>query len=167
MRTDVESVAAIRDAVGPAVELMVDANGAYDASSAIRVGRGLEPLDVTWLEEPVPADDLEGYRRVHAMTSTPLAAGESHFGVIGFRSLIADGLIDYVQPDLGRCGGITAARQIYSLTYAGNKHSSTCSSTIPRASSSSTDTRSLKTACCPCRKARASVSSSTTSCSTA
>jgi L-alanine-DL-glutamate epimerase-like enolase superfamily enzyme len=121
MRADVRAVAAIREAVGDGVALMVDANGAYDAATAIRVARALEDIEVTWLEEPVPPDDIDGYRRIHQMTSTPLAAGESVFAVFGFRQLLAEGLIDYVQPDLGRCGGITAAMQIYALCYAANK----------------------------------------------
>ena len=121
IHSDIESVGRIREAVGQRIDLVVDANGAYDAATAIRVGRGLEEFDVKWLEEPVPADDVESYRRIHAMTSTPLAAGESHFGVLGFRPFISEGLIDYVQPDLGRCGGITAAMQIYALTFANNK----------------------------------------------
>lgn len=121
IRGDVEAVARIRRAVGDGIELMVDANGAYDAARAIQVGRALEELDVKWLEEPVPADDVEAYRRIHAMTSTPLAAGESHFSVFSFRPLVAEGLIDYIQPDLGRCGGITSAQQIAALTYAHNR----------------------------------------------
>lgn len=120
VRADIESMEAIRQAVGEEVDLMADANGAYDAATAIRVARALEPVDLLWLEEPVPPDDLDGYRRVHSMTTTPLAGGESVFGVFGFRPFIADSLIDYVQPDLGRCGGITAAMQIYALCYAYN-----------------------------------------------
>ncbi len=121
VRGDLRAVGKIREAVGQDVELMVDANGAFDAATAIRVGRALEALDVTWLEEPVPADDLEGYRRVHAMTSTPLAAGESVFGALGFEPLIGERLIDYVQPDLGRCGGMTAAAQVGAMVFAANR----------------------------------------------
>jgi D-galactarolactone cycloisomerase len=121
IRGDLRAVARIRDAVGPDVELLVDANGAFDAATAIRVARGLEELDVAWFEEPVAPDDLDGYARVHAMTAVPLAAGESVFGSIGFRRLIGEGLIDYVQPDLGRCGGITAATQIAALSFAHNR----------------------------------------------
>lgn len=117
-RADIRVLAKIREAVGAGVNLMVDANGAFDAATAIRVGRALEECDVTWLEEPVPPDDLDGYRRVHSMTSTPLAAGESVFGSMGFKPLIEEGLIDYVQPDLGRCGGMTAATQIGALAFA-------------------------------------------------
>lgn len=117
-RADINAVAKIREAVGADIDLMVDANGAFDAATAIRVARALEECDVAWLEEPVPPDDLDGYRRVHSMTATPLAAGESVFGAIGFRPLIEEGLIDYVQPDLGRCGGMTAATQIGALAFA-------------------------------------------------
>jgi L-alanine-DL-glutamate epimerase-like enolase superfamily enzyme len=120
-RADLRAIVKIREALGSDVDLMVDANGAFDAATAIRVGRALESCDVTWFEEPVPPDDLDGYRRVHAMTTTPLAAGETAFGVIGFKTLIADGLIDYVQPDLGRCGGMTAAMQISALAFAHNR----------------------------------------------
>ncbi|MGE0067556.1 MAG: mandelate racemase/muconate lactonizing enzyme family protein [Solirubrobacterales bacterium] len=115
VRADLGALTAIREAVGAEVELYVDANGAYDAATAIRVGRALEELEVGWLEEPVPADDVDGYRRVHQMTATPLAAGESVFAAAGFQRLLAEGLIDYVQPDLGRCGGVTAAMQASTL----------------------------------------------------
>jgi L-alanine-DL-glutamate epimerase-like enolase superfamily enzyme len=121
VRGDIRVVGKIREAVGDGIELMVDANGAFDAATAVRVGRALEPLDVQWFEEPVPPDDLDGYRRVHAMTSTPLAAGETFFGVAGFRAPIMMGLLDYIQPDLGRCGGMTAALQIAALAFAQNR----------------------------------------------
>jgi len=120
-RGDIRSVEAIRAAVGSEIELMVDANGAYDAATAIRVGRALADLDVKWMEEPVPPDDEQGYRRIHDMVAVPLAAGESHFGPFGFRALVVEGLVDYVQPDIGRCGGITAAIQIATMCYAYNR----------------------------------------------
>jgi len=121
VRADLRALAAIREAVGEEVELLVDANGAYDAATAIRAGRAMEEIGIGWLEEPVPADDVDGYRRIHQMTSTPLAAGESHFAAIGFQRLLGEGLIDYAQPDLGRCGGITAAMQISTLTDVAGK----------------------------------------------
>lgn len=120
IKADIEAVRRIREAVGDDVQIMLDANGAYDAGTAIRVARQLEPLDITWLEEPVPPDDLDGYARVHSMTSIPLATGETEFSVFGFRDLISRRLIDVVQPDLGRCGGITGARQVATLCYAHN-----------------------------------------------
>ena len=120
IKADVRAVAAVRDAVGQDVDLYVDANGAYDAASAIRVARGLEDCDVGFFEEPVPPDDLAGYARVHAATTVPLAAGETVFSIFGFRDFIERRLIDIVQPDVGRCGGITGAWQASTLTYAAN-----------------------------------------------
>ncbi|MDQ7842125.1 MAG: mandelate racemase/muconate lactonizing enzyme family protein [Armatimonadota bacterium] len=119
-RQDVASVKAIRDALGPEVDIMLDANSAYDAATAITVCRQLEKEDITWIEEPVPADDLDGYRKVREGQSIPVAAGESEFGVFGFRELILRGAIDIVQPDVARVGGFTAARRVGALVHAHN-----------------------------------------------
>ncbi len=119
-RADVRTVRAVRDAVGPDVEVMLDANGAYDAGTAVRVGRQLEELDVAWLEEPVPADDLDGYAHIRRSVRVPLAAGETEFGLFGFRDLIARGCIDVLQPEVARIGGITAARRLWALAHAHN-----------------------------------------------
>ncbi|NUL46055.1 mandelate racemase/muconate lactonizing enzyme family protein [Cellulosimicrobium funkei] len=117
---DLTALRAIRQAVGDDLILVVDANGAYDAADAIRMGRAMEPLDIRWFEEPVPMDDLGGYEQVHRMTSTPLARGETDFGIFTMRPVIEQRLIDVVQPDLGRCGGITGARHIWTLAYGHN-----------------------------------------------
>src|SRR2546427_12598528 len=87
-RMDVSSVKAIREAVGPRVDIMLDVNSAYVAATAIAECRQLEPLDITWIEEPVPPDDLDGNQRVRAGQSIHVAAGESGFGVCGFPDLI-------------------------------------------------------------------------------
>lgn len=120
IRADIAAVAEVRGAVGQEVDLYVDANGAYDAASAIRVARGLEDCGVGFFEEPVPPDDPAGYKRVRAATSVPLAAGETEFAVFGFRELVERRLVDIVQPDVGRCGGITGACQAATLAYASN-----------------------------------------------
>jgi L-alanine-DL-glutamate epimerase-like enolase superfamily enzyme len=119
-RTDVASVRAIRAALGPGVDIMLDVNSAYDAATAIAVGRALEASDIAWLEEPVPPDDLEGYRRVRRGQAIPVAAGESEFGVFGFRELIQRGAIDVLQPDVARVGGLTGARRVGALAHAHN-----------------------------------------------
>ncbi len=118
LRMDMATVRAIREAVGPEVEIMVDANGAYDAATAIRIGRHLEELDVAWFEEPVPPDDVEGYARVRHALRVPIACGESEFGVFGFRDLIARGGVDILQPDIARVGGFTGARKVAALADA-------------------------------------------------
>lgn len=119
-RIDVASVQAIRDAVGPEVDIMLDVNSAYDAATAISVCRQLEDMDITWIEEPVPPDDLDGYERIRRGQGIPVAAGESEFGVFGFRELIRRGALDVLQPDVARVGGFTAAQRVGALVHAHN-----------------------------------------------
>jgi len=119
-RADVRTVRAIREAVGPDIALMLDANGAYDIGTAVRVGRQLEEFDVTFLEEPVPPDDLDGYAHLRRSVRVPLAAGETEFGVFGFRDLIARGCLDVLQPEIARIGGVTPARRLWALAHAHN-----------------------------------------------
>ena len=115
---DVAKIAAIRAAVGPEIELGVDANSAYDATDAVWVARRLEDLDIAFFEEPCHPDDLDGYARVRAQSAIPLAGGETLFLAYGFSEYLRRGLLDVVQPDLARCGGITGARQAATLTQA-------------------------------------------------
>jgi len=80
---------AVREAIGPGTALMVDANHAYDATAAIRLGRIIERHDIGWFEEPVPPEDLAGYREVKSALSIPIAGGECEFTRFGFRDLLA------------------------------------------------------------------------------
>lgn len=120
LRSDVESVQVIRQTVGPHVDIMLDANSAYDAATAIRVARALEPANITWLEEPVYPDDVSGYELIRKNAGIPLAAGEAEFGVFGFRDLIERRAVDVLQPDIARVGGFTAARRVAVLAHAYN-----------------------------------------------
>jgi L-alanine-DL-glutamate epimerase-like enolase superfamily enzyme len=79
--------------------------------------RRIEELDIAFLEEPLPPDSLDGYARLHAMTSVPLARGETDFGAFAFNTLLKRGRVDVVQPDIVRCGGITGARQTATLAF--------------------------------------------------
>lgn len=117
-RTDVASVRAIREAVGPEIGIMLDVNSAYDAAGAIMVCRELEPLDILWIEEPVPPDDLSGYELIRRSQRIPVAAGESEFGIFGFRDLIERRAVDVLQPDIARIGGFTAAMRLGTLAQA-------------------------------------------------
>lgn len=119
-REDIAVLHEIREAVGDDTTLVVDANGAYDAATAIKMGRAMEAVDIRWFEEPVPTDDLAGYARLHAMTDTPLARGETDFGLWTLGEVIERRLIDVVQPDLARCGGITGARHVWTQAYFAN-----------------------------------------------
>lgn len=118
MAEDVERVRVVREAIGPGVELMVDANNAYSPLEAIRFARRIEDLDIYWFEEPVHAEDYEGLARVWAHTSIPIATGENEYTRYGFRDLIACGGVDILQPDANVLGGITEFKHIASLASA-------------------------------------------------
>lgn len=115
---DIEKIRAIRESVGDKVELGLDANSAYDSADAVWMAKRLEDLDICFFEEPVHPDDLDGYAAVRQHSSVPLAGGETVFLAYGFRKFLERGLLDVVQPDLARCGGITGARHAMLLTHA-------------------------------------------------
>jgi D-galactarolactone cycloisomerase len=108
----------VRNSVGPGIRIMVDANHAYDALGAIRLGRLIEPLDIAWFEEPVPPEDLAGYREVKAALDIPIAGGEAEFTRWGFRPLIAERLVDILQPDIAAAGGISETKKIADMASA-------------------------------------------------
>ncbi len=119
-RMDVESVRAVREAAGPEIEIGIDVNGAYDAATAIRFCDAIERYDITFLEEPVYPDDIDGYEQIRRHTTIGLACGESEFGVFGFRELLRRRAVDIVQPDVARVGGFTAAMRVGALVHAHN-----------------------------------------------
>jgi D-galactarolactone cycloisomerase len=103
---------AVRDAIGDNVALMVDANHAYDAVAAIRLGRMIEHHDIGWFEEPVPPEDIAGYRAVREAIAVPVAGGECEFTRFGFRDLLATRAIDIIQPDTCAAGGLSECKKI-------------------------------------------------------
>jgi D-galactarolactone cycloisomerase len=115
VREDTRRVRAVRQAIGPDIQLMVDANHAYDAATAIRLGRVLEEVEVAWFEEPVSPEDLEGYQAVRRALDIPIAGGEAEFTRYGFRHLITAGAVDIIQPDLCITGGLSEGRKIADL----------------------------------------------------
>jgi D-galactarolactone cycloisomerase len=108
---DAAVTSAVREAIGAGVGLMVDANHAFDAVAAIRLGRMIEDCDIGWFEEPVPPEDLAGYRAVKAALSIPIAGGECEFTRYGFRELLVSRAVDIVQPDTCAAGGSPSARR--------------------------------------------------------
>jgi L-alanine-DL-glutamate epimerase-like enolase superfamily enzyme len=96
-----------REIIGPATELFVDANGGYGRKQAIRVMRDATDLDITWFEEPVSSDDLDGLREVRDAVDADVAAGEYGSDVVYFRRMCEAGAVDCLQVDASRCGGIT------------------------------------------------------------
>ncbi len=111
-------VEAARRGIGPDVELMVDAHGALDVSTAIRLAARLEEYDISWFEEPVSPDDHAGMAEVRGSTSIPIAAGESEFTRFDFLDLFEHRAIDIAQPEVARSGGITETRRIATMASA-------------------------------------------------
>jgi D-galactarolactone cycloisomerase len=108
---------AVREAIGPGIALMVDANHAYDATAAIRLGRMIERYDIGWFEEPVPPEDLAGYRQVKAAISIPVAGGECEFTRFGFRDVLVSRAMDIIQPDTCAAGGLSDRRNGRGVRY--------------------------------------------------
>jgi L-alanine-DL-glutamate epimerase-like enolase superfamily enzyme len=104
---DTTAVRAVRKAVGPRIDIMVDAGMRYNVALAQRVGRVLEEERVFWYEEPFTPEDVDSYAALRGTVDVPVAAGENEFGEQGFRELIRARAVDIVQPDASRCGGIT------------------------------------------------------------
>jgi len=113
--TSVARVEAARHALGPEVEIMVDAHGTYSPPEALRFAAAVAHLGLRWFEEPVSADDLVGARRVRAASPIAIAAGESVFTRFDFRDLISNEAVDVLQPDLAICGGPSEGRRIAAL----------------------------------------------------
>ncbi|MCJ8052881.1 mandelate racemase/muconate lactonizing enzyme family protein [Shinella curvata] len=104
---DVARLSAVRKAVGDGYEIMTDANQGFAVDEAIRRAERLRDLDLGWIEEPLPADDIDGHVRLNQSTSTPIAIGESLYSIRHFREYMQKGACSIVQVDAGRIGGIT------------------------------------------------------------
>jgi galactonate dehydratase len=116
----VERVAAIREAVGADVDLMVDMHGPpwLTTKDAILLGRVLEPYRLMFFEDPVAPENRNGLKRVQDAVNIPIAAGERLATIWGERELIEQELVDVIQPDTGRAGGITQMRKIAAMAEA-------------------------------------------------
>ena len=116
----VERAHAVRAAVGDEIDLMVDLHGPpwLSAADAISIGRALEPLNLLFLEEPVAPDNLDGWRRVREKLAVPLAGGERLATLSDFRPFVEERLLDVLQPDTGRFGGLTAMRKLAGVAEA-------------------------------------------------
>ena len=103
---------AVRDAVGPAVDVLIDCHGRFNPRTATVVVREMERIDPYWIEAPVSERDLEGWRRVRDSTSARLAGGEFLVGLEAHRRFIAATGVDVVMPDVKYCGGISGLVQV-------------------------------------------------------
>ena len=110
-----DQIAAAREAVGPNVDILVDMHGRYDAVTGHAVAKRMEPLNLFWLEEPTPAENVEAYKSIRDSSSTPIAAGENQYLAYGFRQMLEIGAVDIVMPDLQKAGGLGEGQRIANL----------------------------------------------------
>jgi D-galactarolactone cycloisomerase len=114
----VRRVKAARRGIGPHTELMIDAHGSLEVSTAIKLAKELEQYDIAWFEEPVTPDDHAGQAEVRRATTIPIASGEREFTRFDFVDLLERRALDIAQPDVARAGGLTEIRRIAALTSA-------------------------------------------------
>ena len=114
-----DRVKAVREAVGPDVEILIECHGNLGTTSAIQIGRRLEELDPFFYEEPVDALNVDSMKKVAENINVPIAAGERLYTRYHFRKYIEDQVLDILQPDVGLAGGITETKKIasYAETY--------------------------------------------------
>jgi galactonate dehydratase len=111
----VDQIAAAREAVGPTIDICADMHGRYDAPTAQAIAKRLEPFNLMWLEEPIPAENPEAYKAITESTSTPICAGENHYLAYGFRRLLELNAVDIIMPDLQKVGGLGEGQRIANL----------------------------------------------------
>lgn len=115
---DIKRVKTVREAIGPDVRLMVDANQSLTTAEAIQRGRAFEDLGCYWWEEPIPADDVDGYAELADALDIPIATGENLYTRQDFARFLKHDAVDIIQPDLRRAGGPTELLDIGQMAHA-------------------------------------------------
>ena len=119
LNTGVEAVGAVREAVGPDIDLYIDCNGIFNTvGNAIRAGKAVEEYNIGFFEEPVPHENFDAMAYVRSKINIPIATGERLFTGFSFQQLLARGGADIVQPDMSHCGGMLEARKIAAIADA-------------------------------------------------
>ena len=115
---DILRVAEVRQAIGPDIELLCDANQGLTVKHAIRLGRELEQFNMGWFEEPVSYLDLQGHAAVRAALDIPIASGETQYSRFGMQDMLQAGAVDILMPDLQRMGGLSEMRRAMAIASA-------------------------------------------------
>lgn len=108
-------IGAVRDAVGPSVDLMIEAHGRFSSTTAIAIAREIAQFSIFWFEEPCPPENLDALIEVRRRCEVPIAAGERIFQRHGFSEMLRRGAVDYLQPDVSHVGGLTEVSRIADL----------------------------------------------------
>lgn len=111
-------MAAVREAVGPDIGLMIEGHGRFDVPTAIALARDIARFDPVWFEEPLPPDNLAALAEVRSRSPVEIAAGERFFDPASFADAIARGAVDYLQPDVSHVGGLLEAKRIAGMAHA-------------------------------------------------
>jgi L-rhamnonate dehydratase len=121
VRRDIELAATAKKAAGAGVEVMIDIGHGYSLKEAMQAAQEFEAIGIFWMEEPLPPEDINGYRRLCDSTSLRIAAGEQDAGRWTFRRLIWEAGLDVIQPDISRAGGLTEAKRIAYMAHEANR----------------------------------------------
>ena len=116
IKDDVTNVKAVRNAIGPDIELMIDSNHAYSYDEALKLSKKLEDQDIKWFEEPLSPEFYDQYSDFKSKSLIPVAAGECEYLRYGFQKLLDKNCIDFLQMDICSCGGLTEAKRISALS---------------------------------------------------
>jgi L-alanine-DL-glutamate epimerase-like enolase superfamily enzyme len=111
----IELVGAVRDAIGPDIDLAVDCHWQYNTADAIKIAQELAPFKPMWLEDPTPPDNIEALKRVSDCSPVPICSGENHYTRHGLRQMITTQAVSIVQPDIPKVGGLLEAKKIADL----------------------------------------------------
>ena len=111
-------VAAVRDAVGKDIDILIEGHGRFDVATATTIARDLERYDPAFFEEPVPPDSIDALAQVRRKSPVPIAAGERCFEISRFWEIIEKEAVDILQPDVTHVGGVSAARAIAAMAHA-------------------------------------------------
>jgi galactonate dehydratase len=114
----IAKVAFTREQYGKTFDLAVDMHARYDAPTGKKVAKELEPFKLMWLEEPVPAENIDAMRDIRASTTTPICCGENLYMRWGFRELLEKRAADIIMPDFQKCGGLLESRKIADMAHA-------------------------------------------------
>ena len=111
----VKQITAVREAIGMNMDLCLDAHGRYDLPSGIRMAKEMEQFKLMFLEEPIPAENLDSLREITSQTTTPICTGENQYLAHDFRKILEKQAADIIMPDLHKCGGIGEGQRIANL----------------------------------------------------
>jgi len=116
-RQTIDIVAAVRDAVGPDIDLMLDVHGRLNVPTAIAMCRELSRFDLRWIEEPTPPESIDALAEVRAASSMPIAAGERWYEPTRFLEALAKKAVDVLQPDVSHAGGLGETKRIAHMAH--------------------------------------------------